>query len=116
MIEALHSGGAGAQTRTQALLAGGAIGAVLAWFRDGKPAIVPGSIGFPGTLGSVPLGTLGVGLSISPLLWGIGMVVGPQAGFEKVPGLDRAFVALTKLWPLSRAEVVERDGNVYLRD
>ena len=44
------------------------------------------------------------------------MVVGPQAGFEKVPGLDRAFVALTKLWPLSRAEVVERDGNVYLRD
>src|SRR5438874_8794384 len=60
VIEALHSGGAGAQTRTQALLAGGAIGAVLAWFRDGKPAIVPGSIGFPGTLGSVPLGTLGV--------------------------------------------------------
>jgi nitrite reductase/ring-hydroxylating ferredoxin subunit len=43
------------------------------------------------------------------------MVVGPQAGFEKVPGLDFAFVALTKLWPLRRAEVVERDGKVYVR-
>ena len=44
------------------------------------------------------------------------MVVGPQAGFEKVPGLDAAFVQLTKLWPLRRAEVVERDGNVYVRN
>ncbi len=43
------------------------------------------------------------------------MVIGPQAGFEKVPGLDAAFTRLTKLWPLSRAEVVERDGSVYVR-
>jgi nitrite reductase/ring-hydroxylating ferredoxin subunit len=42
------------------------------------------------------------------------MVVGPQAGFEKVPGLDAAFIALTRVWPLRRAEVVERDGNVYV--
>jgi len=43
------------------------------------------------------------------------MVVGPQAGFEKVPGLDAAFIQLTKVWPLRRAEVVERDGSVYVR-
>jgi hypothetical protein len=43
------------------------------------------------------------------------MVEGPQAGFEKVPGLDTAFIQLTRLWPLGRAEVVERDGKVYLR-
>lgn len=43
------------------------------------------------------------------------MVVGPQAGFERVPGLDAAFIALTKVWPLRRAEVVERDGKVYVR-
>jgi hypothetical protein len=43
------------------------------------------------------------------------MVVGPQAGFEKVPGLDTAFIQLTKLWPLRRAEVVEHDGKVYVR-
>ena len=40
------------------------------------------------------------------------MVVGPQAGYEKVPGLDSAFIQLTKLWPLRRAEVmVERGGK-----
>jgi nitrite reductase/ring-hydroxylating ferredoxin subunit len=43
------------------------------------------------------------------------MVVGPQAGFEKVPGLDTAFIVLTKFWPLARAVVVERDGKVYVR-
>jgi len=43
------------------------------------------------------------------------MVTGPQDGFEKVPGLDLAFVQLTRFWPLRRAEVVERDGNVYVR-
>jgi len=43
------------------------------------------------------------------------MVVGPQAGFEKVPGLDSAFIQLTTLWPLRRVEVVERDGRVYVR-
>jgi nitrite reductase/ring-hydroxylating ferredoxin subunit len=43
------------------------------------------------------------------------MVVGPQAGFQKVPGLDTAFIQLTKVWPLRRAEVIERDGNVYVR-
>src|SRR5438105_3364755 len=30
------------------------------------------------------------------------MVVGPQAGFEKVPGLDAAFKLLTRVWPLRR--------------
>jgi len=42
------------------------------------------------------------------------MIVGPQAGFEKVPGLDGAFIGLTKLWPLRRAAVVEREGKVYV--
>ena len=43
------------------------------------------------------------------------MVVGPQAGFQRVPGLDTAFIQLTKLWPLRRADVIERDGKVYVR-
>ena len=44
------------------------------------------------------------------------MIVGPQAGYEKVPGLDTAFIQLTKLWPLRRAEVIERHGKVYVRN
>ena len=48
VIEALHSGGAGARTRTRALVTSGAIGAALAWFRDGKPSIIPNSLPVPG--------------------------------------------------------------------
>jgi len=43
------------------------------------------------------------------------MVRGPQAGFERVPGLGTMFKGLTKVAPLSRAKVIERGGNVYVR-
>ena len=42
------------------------------------------------------------------------MVRGPQKGFEKIPGLGTTFKTLTKIAPLARAEVIERDGNVYV--
>jgi 3-phenylpropionate/trans-cinnamate dioxygenase ferredoxin component len=43
------------------------------------------------------------------------MVRGPQGVFAKVPGLGFAFRTLTRVLPLGRAEVVERDGDLYLR-
>jgi uncharacterized oligopeptide transporter (OPT) family protein len=86
VIEALHAGGAGARGRTRALLAGGAIGAIAGWFRDGKPAIVPGSLSLPGRLAGVPMDALGIGLSTSPLLWGVGMVVGPHIALSMLAG------------------------------
>ncbi len=42
------------------------------------------------------------------------MVRGPQGVFAKVPGLGFAFRMLTRALPLGRAEVVERDGDLYL--
>ena len=86
VIEALHAGGTGARSRTRALVTGGAIGAVVAWFRDGKPSLVPGSIPFPGTLAGVKLGAFGIGASVSPLLWGVGMVVGPHIALSMLFG------------------------------
>jgi nitrite reductase/ring-hydroxylating ferredoxin subunit len=41
------------------------------------------------------------------------MVRGPQGVFAKIPGLGTAFIALTRVLPLGRARVTERDGNVY---
>jgi uncharacterized oligopeptide transporter (OPT) family protein len=86
VIEALHAGGAGARGRTRALLTGSAIGAIAGWFRDGKPAIVPGSLSLPGRLAGVPMEALGVGLSTSPLLWGVGMLVGPHIALSMLAG------------------------------
>jgi nitrite reductase/ring-hydroxylating ferredoxin subunit len=43
------------------------------------------------------------------------MVRGPQGVFAKVPGLDWGYRMLTRMLPLGRATVVDRDGDLYLR-
>jgi nitrite reductase/ring-hydroxylating ferredoxin subunit len=43
------------------------------------------------------------------------MVGGPQGVFAKVPGLGATFRALTRVLPLRRGTVVERDGCLYVR-
>ncbi|MBT8217883.1 MAG: Rieske (2Fe-2S) protein [Acidimicrobiia bacterium] len=42
------------------------------------------------------------------------MVQGPQGIFAKIPGLGFAFKTLTKVLPLGRGTVVERDGTLYV--
>jgi nitrite reductase/ring-hydroxylating ferredoxin subunit len=43
------------------------------------------------------------------------MVRGPQGIFAKIPGLGTAYKALTRVLPLGRGRVVERDGILYVR-
>jgi hypothetical protein len=42
------------------------------------------------------------------------MVVGPQGIFARIPGLGLAFKALTRVVPLGRGTVVERDGMLQV--
>jgi nitrite reductase/ring-hydroxylating ferredoxin subunit len=42
------------------------------------------------------------------------MVKGPGGIFAKIPGLDRFFEGLTRVVPLGRGEVVERDGVLFV--
>lgn len=42
------------------------------------------------------------------------MVRGPQGVFAKVPGLGWGFRTLTRVLPLGRGAVVERDGDVFV--
>src|SRR6266540_6435401 len=41
------------------------------------------------------------------------MVRGPQGVYAKIPGLDALNKALTRILPLRRAQVVERDGALF---
>ncbi len=43
------------------------------------------------------------------------MTRGPQGFFARIPGLDAGYRWLTKVLPLRRGEVVERDGTLYVR-
>lgn len=43
------------------------------------------------------------------------MLRGPQGVYAKVPGLGTAFRLLTRVLPLGRGRVVERDGCLFVR-
>jgi len=43
------------------------------------------------------------------------MTRGPQGVFAKVPGLDAGYRLLTRVLPLGRGEVAERDGTLFVR-
>jgi nitrite reductase/ring-hydroxylating ferredoxin subunit len=43
------------------------------------------------------------------------MVRGPQGVFAKIPGLGLVFQAVTRVLPLRRGQVLERDGCLYVR-
>jgi nitrite reductase/ring-hydroxylating ferredoxin subunit len=43
------------------------------------------------------------------------MLRGPQGAFAKVPGLDAAYRLLTRALPLRRGQVLERDGQLFVR-
>jgi len=42
------------------------------------------------------------------------MVRGPQGIFARIPFLDTAFKTLTRVLPLGRGRVIERDGTAYV--
>jgi len=42
------------------------------------------------------------------------MVRGPQGNYAKVPGLDFIYRMLTRVLPLGRTPVTERDGEIYI--
>ena len=43
------------------------------------------------------------------------MVRGPQGVFAKIPGLGAMFKALTKVLPLRKGQITERDGCLYVK-
>ena len=42
------------------------------------------------------------------------VTIGPQGAFAKVPGLDVGYRLLTKVSPLGRGKIVEREGKVFV--
>src|ERR1017187_6705382 len=42
------------------------------------------------------------------------VTIGPQGAFAQVPGLDVGYRLLTKVFPLGRGKIVEREGKVFV--
>ena len=43
------------------------------------------------------------------------MTRGPQGFFAKIPGLDAGYRLLTRVLPLGRGELTEREGTLFVR-
>jgi uncharacterized oligopeptide transporter (OPT) family protein len=86
VIQAMHESGARALGRAKALLLGGVVSSVIAWFRDGKPSIVPGVAYLPLAVRGVAAARLSLGVLFSPLLFSMGMLMGPRTGLGLLLG------------------------------
>jgi putative OPT family oligopeptide transporter len=76
VIETIGASRKVAMHRARLLMSAVAISMVFAWFRDGKPSLIPQSTPLVVTVLGVSLGDLTVGISWSPLLVAIGMMMG----------------------------------------
>src|SRR3954469_18019329 len=112
VIEVLHRDAGAAREQTRPLLLGGAVGAALGWFRDGWPPLLPGTLPCPGTLSGIPTTTLGIGLSTSPLLYGVGMVVGRQIALSMLLGSALAWGVLAPWLVRGPLHLAESQGEL----
>jgi uncharacterized oligopeptide transporter (OPT) family protein len=80
VIRVMHKAGAKAVNKARALVGAAFAGGLVAWCRDGKPSLIPAAGYFPFSLGGVPAARLSLGVVYSPLLFSIGMLVGPRTG------------------------------------
>jgi uncharacterized oligopeptide transporter (OPT) family protein len=94
VVRAIHSTSGRALTETRVLLLAGAVAALVTWFRDGRPSLVPGTLWWPWAIGGLGAASLQVGLTVSPLLLGAGILVGPRTGFSLLVGALAAWVVL----------------------
>jgi uncharacterized oligopeptide transporter (OPT) family protein len=79
--------GARSAVRRAKFLAGAALAsAALTWFRDGPVALVPGDLLLPGTLAGLSLASLSVGVSVSPLLFSAGALIGVREAASMLLG------------------------------
>ena len=112
VIEALHAGGGAGRGRARALVSGSLLGAVLGWFRDGRPTWIPGVLPMPGSLAGAPAAALGFGISTSPLLIGVGLVVGLRVASSMLLGSLLAWGVLGS-WLVRGLHVAPSQGALF---
>jgi uncharacterized oligopeptide transporter (OPT) family protein len=118
VMRAMHSSSEEARARTRVLLVVAVVALLITWFRDGRPAVVPGVLWLPLQLAGASAQSLTLGMAVSPALLGAGILAGGRAGLSLLggaviawgilgPGLIRAGVARAEyvslvswlLWP-----------------
>jgi uncharacterized oligopeptide transporter (OPT) family protein len=110
VIQAMHESGTRALSRAKALLLGGAASGAMAWLRDGKPSVVPNIAFLPITVRGVAAAKVSLGVLFSPLLFSMGMLMGPRTGLGLFIGALVGWAGLGT-WLVAHPNVVEGTSN-----
>jgi putative OPT family oligopeptide transporter len=108
VIETISSSRATAMYRARMLIMTALAAMVFAWFRDGKPSLIPQSTAFGGAVLGVSLASVTVGVSWSPLLASTGILIGFR---NSASMLLSGFVSWVCIAPwLARSHIVTGTG------
>lgn len=96
-----------ARRHARALVGGGAISAIIVWFRDGVPALIPATLDLPGRLGRA-LAAHSFSVAASPLLVATGALIGLHGALSMVGGAVLGWVVLAPM--LADAAIIPSTG------
>jgi uncharacterized oligopeptide transporter (OPT) family protein len=110
VITAMRASGADALGRARALGLAGSLAMLWTWLRDGTPGWIPTALLVPGRVGATRLASLTLGLGMSPMMLGTGVLVGPHVAYSMLAG---ALLSWGVLGPRAIAwhEVASADFN-----
>jgi len=94
LIETMFAARAAALRRARLLLGGALFAAAVTWFRDGRPKIIPQITMFGITAGGLSLNAVSFGLSWSPMVMSIGIMMGLRAALSMFIGATIAWAGL----------------------
>ena len=96
-ISAMHAAGASGIGRARALGCGGLGAAAVTWLRDGPQGWIAGMTALPLSIAGQGAGALTLGVSASPLMLGLGGLIGPQVGLSMLLGGLLAWAVLAPI-------------------
>jgi uncharacterized oligopeptide transporter (OPT) family protein len=106
LIETMYAGRATALRRAWFLGSAAAVAMALTWFRDGRPALLPQTLGFGGAIAGIATSALTIGLSVSPLVFSTGAMLGLRMSASMLLGAGIAYLGLAP-WLLGSGIVRE---------
>jgi uncharacterized oligopeptide transporter (OPT) family protein len=108
LIETIHRSARRGVRSAQALAGSAGVAMLITWFRDGRPAWLPALVKLPFPRAGVDSTAMSFGISLSPMMLGSGLFVGPRTGAGVMVGSLIAWLALAP-WLLGSGRVAHAD-------
>ncbi|HMI85064.1 MAG TPA: OPT family oligopeptide transporter [Polyangiaceae bacterium] len=86
VIETMHSAGSKDLGRARVLLIAAIVAALVTWFRDAKPILIPQGLTLPWGHAALTAASLWLGVSVSPVMLSAGALIGPRGGVSFLLG------------------------------